>query len=381
MSRAMRRVWRGWAWAAAAGMALLAPQSSSAQVRVEDLVVTTGFSGQRYTGNLASITAPVVDSTDGASAVVGEVGVRGALSLFEGERTRAFGTFDTGLRQYVASGFQRRDYSPQEFVARAQIGLLRSLGGWGDGELRLSGRTRTVDDRPPMPLFLQASFDEWNAAAVWRSPTFSEDVRMDVRVDAEQADFEGIAGLDQLRLLDRRSNGAEVGISLGSESRVRAFTALRWTDYPEQESFDPTDPFRRDRTLNLGASWSFGSAYLAEVGVVGTINRSNSSRPEYDAISLTADLLMPLPWYGLNLNVFGVLTGKSYVQDTDFARLVPGEEADDASIVFVDLSRAIADNLGVTLRFGWTRAETDIGDSYYQRIGTTLLFNYRPLLR
>jgi hypothetical protein len=35
-------------------------------------------------------------------------------------------------------------------------------------------------------------------------------------------------------------------------------------------------------------------------------------------------------------------------------------------------------NLDGAIRFGWTRAETDIGDSYFQRFGATFLFRYRP---
>jgi len=41
----------------------------------------------------------------------------------------------------------------------------------------------------------------------------------------------------------------------------------------------------------------------------------------------------------------------------------------------------LAPNLDGVLRFGWTRAETDIGDQYYQRYGVSVLFNFRPSLR
>ncbi len=33
---------------------------------------------------------------------------------------------------------------------------------------------------------------------------------------------------------------------------------------------------------------------------------------------------------------------------------------------------------GRRVRLGWTRAETDIGDAYYQRFGFSFFFNYRP---
>jgi hypothetical protein len=88
----------------------------------------------------------------------------------------------------------------------------------------------------------------------------------------------------------------------------------------------------------------------------------------------------PLP-RGLNLNLYALLTTKDYVHQTEFARLVPGEEADNASTVYLELARPLMVNLDGAVRFGWNRAETDIGDSYFERFGTTVLFRYRPWSR
>ena len=88
-----------------------------------------------------------------------------------------------------------------------------------------------------------------------------------------------------------------------------------------------------------------------------------------------------LPWWGLSTKLVSLLTWKTYVHETPFARLVPGEEADNASVVHLDLGRQMAPNLTATLRFGWTRAEADIGNSYYRRFGTSLLFDFRPVAR
>jgi hypothetical protein len=57
---------------------------------------------------------------------------------------------------------------------------------------------------------------------------------------------------------------------------------------------------------------------------------------------------------------------------------VPGEEADNASIVFVEASRPVFENLESAFRVGWTRAEEDIGGSYFERFGVSVLFRYRP---
>jgi hypothetical protein len=95
-------------------------------------------------------------------------------------------------------------------------------------------------------------------------------------------------------------------------------------------------------------------------------------------LSVTGDLSVDLPWWGLSTGLTSLLTWKTYIHQTTFARLVPGEEADNASVVHLDFTRNIASNLSGMLRFGWTRAETDIGNSYYSRFGTSLLFNFRP---
>jgi hypothetical protein len=80
----------------------------------------------------------------------------------------------------------------------------------------------------------------------------------------------------------------------------------------------------------------------------------------------------------LSLSFFAKLTEKWYKTKTDFARLVPGEEADNASTVYLELARPLLVNLDGAVRFGWSRAETDIGNAYFQRYGATFLLRYRP---
>ena len=350
-----------------------------AQVRWDELVVTMGGSVERYSGNFSSVTHPIVDSTDHATAAVGELGVRGSVYLLEepgGSRSLEL-SFDAGMRQAAATGFEFRDYAPREWVGQASLELVEGLGGWGSLILRGSGRNRSVEDRPPMPLFLQPGYATGQLSGELVTRAF-DGVSLDVRGDLEIADYRALDPLPQLDLLDRRGAGVELGARWGSRaSSLRVFGGMRWTEYRQQGSFDPADPFRRDRTTRVGADWTHMGDVVMQVGVEGALNRSNSNRPEYDAVSFSGLLTAPLPG-GFSLNAFAVLTAKSYLQETEFARLVPGEEADNASIAFVQLGRALAVNLDGALRVGWTRAETDIGSAYYQRFGTTVLFNYRP---
>lgn len=368
-------------WVLLAGLALGAWTTPlEGQVRWNDLVITLGGSGERYSGNFSAVTVPIVDSTDHATAAVGELGVRGSLYLLEEENgTRSLElSFDAGMRQAAAVGFELRDYAPREWVGEAALELVEGLGSWGSLILRGGARSRAVSDRPPMPLFLQPGYTTGQASAELVTRAL-QGVSLDLRADLETADYRALELVPQLDLLDRRGAGVELGARWGSQSsNLRVFGGLRWTEYRQQGSFDPADPFRRDRTTRVGADWTHVSDVVVQLGVEGALNRSNSNRPEYDAVSLSGLFTAPLP-RGFSLNAFAVLTAKSYLQETDFARLVPGEEADNASIAFVQLGRALAANLDGAVRLGWTRAETDIGSAYYQRFGVSVLFNYRPL--
>ncbi len=353
-----------------------APTTVLAQVQWRDLVVTLGGSVEAYSGNFSAVTVPIVDSTESATSVVGELGLRGALSLYRNPYRSVELSFDGGIRQAAAVGFEVRDYAPREWVGSSTIAATQTVGTWGSLRLRGSVRTRSISDRPPMPLFLQPGYSTVQGSVGLVTRSF-DGVSFDALADLEWADYRALLFLPQLDLLDRNSSGIEAGVRWGGASTVRFYGGVRWTDYSNQGSFDASDPFRRDRTARVGLEWTYSGELIAQVGLDGTVNRSNSNRPEYDALSFRALLTAPLP-ARFSASLFAVLTGKSYVHDTDFARLVPGEEADNASIAYLQLVRPLASNLDGAVRFGWTRAETDIGRAYYRRFGGSVQFNYRP---
>jgi hypothetical protein len=353
------------------------PTTAHAQVQWRDLVVTLGGSIEGYSGNFSAVTVPIVDITESATAVVGELGLRGALSLYTSPQRSLELSFDGGMRQAAAMGFEVRDYAPREWVGSTTAAATQTVGTWGSLRVRGGVRTRSISDRPPMPLFLQPGYSTAQGSVGLVTRSF-DGVSFDALADLEWADYRALLFLPQLDLLDRKSSGVEGGVRWGGASTVRFYGGVRWTEYSNQGSFDPADPFRRDRTARVGLEWTYSGDLIAQVGLDGTVNRSNSKRPEYDALSFRALLTAPLP-ARFSVSLFAVLTGKSYVHDTDFARLVPGEEADNASIAYLQFVRPLASNLDGAVRFGWTRAETDIGRAYYRRFGGSVQFNYRPL--
>lgn len=229
-----------------------------------------------------------------------------------------------------------------------------------------------------MPLFMQPGY----AAAQGTLGLVTRDfdgVSLDLQGDMEWADYRAFAAVPQIDLLDRRSSGLEAGMRWSGASTLRFYGGFRWTAFPNQNSFVSDDPYRRDHTARMGLEWTYSGSLFAQVGLDGTLNRSSSTRAEYDAVSVRALLTAPLP-HGLSANVYALLTAKSYLSATDFARLVPGEEADNASIAYLQVGRPLASNLDGAIRLAWTRAETDIGSAYYRRFGASVQFNYRPTL-
>jgi len=358
------------------GLGLLLPAPTAAQVQWRDLVITSGISGEGYNGNLPAVTIPAVDSTRRASAAVGEFGLRGGLFLLNrNERSLAL-QVDAGLRQFSAFGFKVRDYAPREWVGRADLIYRRSLESLG--ELRIQGGVagRRVEDRPPMPLYIQPGYRSADGRVLLQLRPIGA-AYVDAQLVAEVDDYSANVLSPQMDLLDRKMVGLETGVTWGEDWTVRAHAALGLSVYDNQATFDPGDPNRRDRTMSVGATWTTRSRIFAQLGLEGTVNRSNSSRPEYDAFNVRAVMSTPL-FQDVSLTFFASLTDKRYLTRTDYARLVPGEEADNASVVYLELARPLMVNLDGAVRLGWTRAETDIGNSYFERYGISILLRYRP---
>jgi len=358
------------------GLGALTPATASAQIVWQDLVFTGGLSGEGYKGNLASITAPAIDSTESAAAAVGEFGFRGGLLLLNRQERTLDLNLDGGLRQFSAAGFKQGDYAPRELVGRADLTLREVLPSLGELWVQLGIAGRNVDDHPPMPLYIEPGFRTVDGQ-VRLQLLPRRGAYIDAQLFGEVADYSTTPLTPQMNLLDRKMLGVEAGVTWGPSWTLRAHAGLGLAVYDNQSTFDPGDPHRRDLTMNVGASWTKQSTYFLQLGVNGIFNRSNSRRPEYDAISLRAVASAPLS-HDLSLTFFVNLTDKSYLTETEFARLVPGEEADNASTIYLEMARPLMVNLDGAVRLGWNRAETDIGDSYFERYGATFLLRYRP---
>ncbi len=362
----------------------------SAQARVTDLVFTGGTHVERYGGGIPSVTLAVVDSVDQAWATSAELGVRAVLNSNANGFDGLTVTLDGGVRQFDAYGFKLRDYAP-----RVSSGVLDAVfrTTTNHGVLQFNGRAggRDVADRTPTPLFLEPGYTNYEGAALFQTREIGG-TYWDVSVEGGRADYNAQEIVPQLDLLDRNRIGFELGAAqarMWNAARLTmrfygSFTEFR---YPKQGTRYEPDPFRRDQAYQLGALWRYDGlessdgfespGVTAEVGIRGTINRSNASRTEYNAVSVNTVVSIPLP-ADMRAHVTAVLTAKDYLTETEFIRLIPGEEADNASRVYVGVSRQLTDAVDGRFRIGWTRAETEIGDAYFERYSGSLLFSYRP---
>ncbi len=372
------RVSSGHAGLVLALLAVLLPAETEAQITWRDFVVTGGVSAEGYQGNLPTAGATVRDSTEVASAMVSEMGMRGGWVWRHGGVVRATLDFDGGVRQFTARGFELRDYAPREWVGTLDLTAFQpvSQGVLLTGFARVRGRQ--VEDRPPMPLFLPPAYRSAQGG-------FGVEVdaggssRVNLRLVGEQSDFAAPEFAPQVRLLDRSSGTARLSATVpaGTSGSVEFFMGGELSRYPEQTTFVDDDPFRRDRGWNAGADWTHQGTRVAQLGAEVRTNRSNSRRPEYNSVTVQTLFSSPAPGDAI-FSAYAALTLKQYLEAIPSARLIPGEEANNASLAYLSLTRGLARNLDGTVRLGWTRAETEIGGEYFQRVGAYLLLRYRP---
>ena len=362
----------------------------SAQARVTELVFTGGMHVERYRGGIPSVTLAVVDSVDQAWATSAELGVRAILSSSPNGFDGLTVTLDGGVRQFDAYGFKLRDYAPR--VASGVLdAVFRTTTNYGF--LQFSGRAggRDVADRTPIPLFLEPGYANYEGSALFQTREIGG-TYWDVSIEGGRADYNAQDIVPQLDLIDRNKIGLEVGALQGrmwnsARMAMRFYGSFTEFRYPKQGTAYAPDPFRRDQAYQLGVLWQYDGlessdgfespGIKAEVGIQGTLNRSNASRTEYNAVSVNTQVSTPLP-ADMRLLVTAVLTAKDYLTETEFIRLIPGEEADNASRVYVGVSRQLTDTVDGLFRIGWTRAETEIGDAYFERYSGSLFLHYRP---
>lgn len=375
------------AWAGG-GRAAGAQEAGGRRVEVRDLVVTAGATGTRYWGDFSSVTVLQIDSTRSALAGNGEFGARGSVVASDPNRELRL-DFDAGLAQFATGGFELRNYAPREYRGKLVLYYAQYLGdGGGVLEAKAEAEARGVADRPPMPLYMQPGQRRWSGSVGYWRPVASTDLidHVEFAFTVENRDFAAPRLLPQLDLLDRssgeltaRTSRSWLGASGGADT-LRVFGAYRYHSYPRKG----LSIRRKDRAVRLGVEWVLDRhetplGFRMAVGVNGTLNRSNSRRVEYNSIHFG----------GLAAKRMGAktvailettLSAKSYTHQGRYQYLVPGEEADNATIVHAKVRRELGLDVHGVLGVFWRDIETNISGAFYRSLGTSFTMNIRPRL-
>lgn len=374
---------------AAAGGAVVggtagAQETGGRRVEMRELVLTAGVQGTRYWGDFSSVTVLQIDSTRNALAGTGEFGVRGQVAV-PGDNRELRLDFGADLAQFATGGFELRNYAPREYSGGLELYYGQYLGA-GVLETKAEVRARGVADRPPMPLYLQPGYRRYSGSVGYSRPiaftSLVDDV--DIAFTIENRDFAAPRLLPQLDLLDRSSGELTVGTSRswrrGSSDgtdKLRVFGAYRYHNYPRKG----ISIRRRDRAARLGVQWVLDRletlGFHMEVDVSGTLNRSNSRRVEYNSAHFRAEAAKILGAKTIAILDL-TLAAKSYTHKGRYQYLVPGEEADNATIVHAKLDRELGPNVRGVFGVFWNDVETNISGAFYRAFGATFTMNIRP---
>ena len=365
---------------------VLGTGTASGQVRLENVSITMGVGGEVYgsDGNFLAIAVPQVDSTDSALGASGDMGAAGTLILMAGNGRSLRTDFNFGMRQFWTNGFQARNYAPREHSGRVQANYLQRLG---TGALAIVPTldSRHVADRPPLPLYLPPGYNAGAIVANY-SRAIGTDLALYGQLTGETKDY--TADLPALDDLDRRSVSLEAGVQrvfrgrpetrdpeIRDRSTLRFFGTYLHHSYPKQG----LGLLRRDNAERIGGEFTLDrrdtQGFRFELRAEGMRSRSNSRRVDYNAGRIEAEGSLELG-DNTQLDLQGLWAVKRYINQQDF--LIPGEEADNATIVFAQVTRFLPNGVRAGIGGGWRRAETNFSGAYYQRFSVSFSLTVSP---
>lgn len=343
--------------------------------QLQDLALTSELDGHTYCGDLPTISVPWVDPAECASTIGGSFSaqIKALIGRLEID-------FDAGHRQFGTRGLKRRNYAPREAVANIRADYSRR--GF---TVSANGKFRHITDGPAIPIYRQPSYGS-GGLFLMHHLQVGDNLVTDYAVRGEYVAYDAPKVRPDIDLLDRTSFGVEAGTTWQREGNtwnnwIRGAATYQNHRFPKQKSGVVGDPFRRDQTVSLGFAWRVNDvAYehgSAEIRLEGTANRSNSRRPEYNAVraSLAMEKFLG-DWGQARMNL--AFAKKAYTTEGQGPALIPGEESDNKSSLSLGLTRYLRNNLDGAVDVEWARAETNVTGWYVRSFGASFTLTYRP---
>ena len=158
-------------------------------------------------------------------------------------------------------------------------------------------------------------------------------------------------------------------------SALRFFGTYLHHSYPKQG----LGLLRRDNAERIGGEFTLDRrdtrGFEFVLRAQGMRSRSNSRRVDYNAGRIEARGSLELG-DNTQLDLQGLWAVKRYINQQDF--LIPGEEADNATIVFAQVTRFLDNGVRAGIGGGWRRAETNFSGAYYQRFSVSFSLTVSP---
>ncbi len=255
-----------------------------------------------------------------------------------------------------------------ELIADLMASLDSGAGGRGlRWQVGVRGKIRDLIDPPELPVYLEPGRGEG-----WADASIAVPVGAGWAVEAR-----GSAGFvhyspAEWQVLDR--NGARGALSV-VHALGPGVARLTFTGGAE-EYIDPLAFGREDGRWGLRADWSTRETIFLQLEAGAAWNYSNVLG--FDYRSQRAALLLSAPLGTASTQVYAGIAFKSYTDPgSPDARVAPSDR-DTGSFVIAQATLPLGATTSVHIRGEWSRSETGFRDLYFQRLGFSALFSFRP---
>jgi hypothetical protein len=260
------------------------------------------------------------------------------------------------------------DLASEELVAELPATIFGSAAGrrlnW---QLDVRGKLRAVSDPPSLPAFIEPGrYETWAGGLV--SYLLAGGWVLEARASAGIVRY----STPRWRVLDREALVGALGlIHPFGPGVARLSLGVGAEDYAERPG-----SVRNDGRWGIRFEWSTSETIFAQVEAGLAFN--NSSLDGFDYRSGRFALLVSAPLGSGSAQIYGALAMKSYTNPgPPGARIAPSDR-DTGSFLIAQFTHPLGETTNLHLRAEWSRSETGFRDQYFQRLGFSTLFSFRP---
>jgi hypothetical protein len=248
-----------------------------------------------------------------------------------------------------------------ELIADARVTLGLRWQVYGQGKLR------DLSDPPPLPAYLEPGRAEGWGGAIVSTPVIGRWM-IEARASAGLVRYTP----NEWRVLDRDAALGALSINHPVGPGVARLTLAGGGErYGDLWAFG-----REDWRWGVRFDWATSKTIFLQLE--GGLAWNYSNIPGYDYRSGRLGLLMSAPLGIASAQVYGGLALKTYTdQGRPGARIAPSDR-DTGSFIIVQATRSLSSTTSLHLRGEWSQSETGFRNLYYQRLGFSALFSFRP---